>query len=61
MVIAGPVDAPRSDGLTVGELRPEQARLHCEVAAPAFGAPVEFVAALVTPRPPTSAGDTAPR
>jgi len=50
MVVAGPVDAPRSDALTVHELTPEQARLHCEVAAPAFDAPVEFFAALVTPR-----------
>ena len=40
----------RADDLVVRELRPDEARLHWEVGAPAFDAPIEFFAALVTPR-----------
>jgi ribosomal protein S18 acetylase RimI-like enzyme len=49
MAVAGPVEAPAAGGLAIRELAPEEARLHCEIAAPAFGAPVDLLAGLITP------------
>ena len=49
MAVAGAVGGPRPDGLVVRELMPQEARLHCQVAAPAFGAPTDLLAGLITP------------
>lgn len=50
MACAGPVAAGLPEGLTVRLLRPDEARVACEVAAPAFDAPLELFRALITPR-----------
>jgi GNAT superfamily N-acetyltransferase len=49
MATAARVDGPRPEGLMVRELEPAEASLHCEVAGPAFGAPPELLAGLITP------------
>jgi N-acetylglutamate synthase len=49
MVTAARVDGPRPDGLAVRELEPAEASLHCAVAGPAFGAPPDLLAGLITP------------
>jgi GNAT superfamily N-acetyltransferase len=50
MAVAHPAGAPGPHDLVVRELTPHEAGLHWDVAAPAFDAPIEFFAALVTPR-----------
>jgi N-acetylglutamate synthase len=49
MATVGPVEGPRPDGLVVRQLEPAEASLHCEVAGPAFGAPADLLAGLITP------------
>jgi GNAT superfamily N-acetyltransferase len=49
MATTARVDGPRPDGLVVRELEPAEASLHCEVAGPAFGAPPDLLAGLITP------------
>jgi N-acetylglutamate synthase len=49
MAIVGSVEGPRPDGLIVRQLQPAEASLHCEVAGPAFGAPSDMLARLITP------------
>jgi N-acetylglutamate synthase len=49
MATAGPVDGPRPEGLVIQQLEPEQAALHSELAGPAFEAPPELFAELITP------------
>jgi len=45
-----PAAAVRPHGLTVRVLRPDEARVHWEIAAAAFEAPVELFRAMLTPR-----------
>jgi N-acetylglutamate synthase len=49
MAIGGPAAAPARDGLAMRPLEPAEANVHCEVAGPAFGAPPELFAQLMTP------------
>jgi ribosomal protein S18 acetylase RimI-like enzyme len=49
MALAGPVGVRHPDGLTVRVLRPDEARVHCEIAAAAFEAPLDLFTALATP------------
>jgi N-acetylglutamate synthase len=48
MATAGPVNAPVSDRLSIRELDSGEAQLHCDVAGPAFGAPPDLLAQLIT-------------
>jgi len=48
MALAGPARAPAAPGLSIRRLETGEARLHCEVAGPAFGAPAELFAQVVT-------------
>jgi len=50
MALAGRAAALHPEALTVRVLRPDEARVHCEVAAAAFDAPLELFMALATPR-----------
>ncbi len=47
MAATGPLEAPATEGLALRRLAPDEAALHCEIAAEAFGAPTEVFAALV--------------
>lgn len=49
MAIAGPAECTAPDGLAIRALEPAEATVHCEVAGPAFGAPPELLAQLITP------------
>jgi hypothetical protein len=49
MATAGPLRSPPTEDLVLRPLGAGEARLHCELAAEAFGAPVEVFAGLVTP------------
>lgn len=49
MATAGPLQPPPDGDLTLRPLAPDEAGLHCEIAAEAFGGPVAVFAALVTP------------
>jgi N-acetylglutamate synthase len=48
MALAGPVAAPAVDGLGVRVLDAGETTLHCAVAGPAFGAPPEVFAQIIT-------------
>jgi GNAT superfamily N-acetyltransferase len=48
MAGVGPLEAAPAASLSVRHLEPGEARVHCEVAGPAFGAPPELLAQLVT-------------
>jgi ribosomal protein S18 acetylase RimI-like enzyme len=48
MARAGPLEAAPAAGLSVRHLERGEAHVHCEVAGPAFGAPPELFAQLVT-------------
>lgn len=47
MAATGPLEVPAVEGLELRRLAPDEAGLHSEIAAEAFGAPVEVFAALV--------------
>ncbi len=49
MATAGPLRSPSIEDLVLRPLEAGEARLHCELAAEAFGAPVEVFTGLVTP------------
>jgi hypothetical protein len=49
MATAGPLRFRPLENLALRRLAPEEAPLHCEIAAEAFGAPVEVFTALVNP------------
>jgi N-acetylglutamate synthase len=49
MAAAARVEPPQPDGLVVRELKPSEASVHCDVAGPAFGAPPDLLADLITP------------
>lgn len=48
MSVATPIEAPPVDGLSMRDLAAGEARLHCEVAGPAFGAPPDLFARIIT-------------
>jgi N-acetylglutamate synthase len=49
MAIARPAEVAAPDGLAIRQLEPAEANVHCEVAGPAFGAPAEIFAQMMTP------------
>jgi ribosomal protein S18 acetylase RimI-like enzyme len=49
MWLADEPQAAAVDGLAIRQLTPAEATMHCEVAGPAFGAPPELLAQLITP------------
>jgi len=48
MAAVGPINASPVDGLSLRDLAADEAPLHCEVAGPAFGAPPDLFAAVIT-------------
>lgn len=48
MAAAGPIEGPPGDGLSLRDLAAGDARLHCEVAGPAFCAPPDLFARVIT-------------
>lgn len=48
MVTVGPIGGATVDGLSVRRLEPSEARVHCDVAGPAFDASPELFAQMVT-------------
>jgi N-acetylglutamate synthase len=49
MTTTTPAAGPEIDGLALRALEPGEARLHCDIAGPAFGAPPDLLAGVVTP------------
>ena len=48
MAAASPIAAPPADGLSIRLLGSSEAWLHCAVARPAFGAPPDLFAEVIT-------------
>jgi hypothetical protein len=50
MVTTTGVDVSAPDGLVLRELAPDEAHIHCDIAGPAFDAPPELLAGVITRR-----------